>query len=99
MILYFFIFLFGMMAGAGLLLLLADGEWIRRHVVDDEPEEKFSVVVTDIDEVNKTITLSPSKPVDIPFNVAGKPRAVPWHIRRRELEEAARSKRRRLESF
>lgn len=33
------------------------------------------------------------------FAVTGKPRAVPWHIRRKELEAAARTKRKRLESF
>lgn len=32
------------------------------------------------------------------FAVTGKPR-VPWHIRRKELEAAARTKRKRLESF
>jgi len=33
------------------------------------------------------------------FSVTGKPRAVPWHIRRKELEAKARTKRKRLESF
>lgn len=32
------------------------------------------------------------------FTVTGKSR-VPWHIRRKELEAAARTKRKRLESF
>lgn len=33
------------------------------------------------------------------FSVAGRPRTVPWHIRRKELEAAARTKRKKRESF
>ena len=33
------------------------------------------------------------------FSVTGKSRTVPWHIRRKELEAAARSRRQKLESF
>lgn len=33
------------------------------------------------------------------FNVTGKPRHSPWKTRRKELEAAARTKRKKLESF
>jgi hypothetical protein len=38
-----------------------------------------------------------SKPND--FSVSGKPRTVPWNIRRKELEAKSRTKREKLESF
>lgn len=34
-----------------------------------------------------------------PFAVSGKPHRVPWNIRKRELTEAAKKKRRQYESF
>jgi hypothetical protein len=105
-VLYLAIFLLGMAVGGALVALLHEAEWFKRHIADEAPEEsdQFPDVVAESTAAMEALGLKrapypgPLKPID-QFDVTGKPRAVPWHIRKRELEEAARTKRRRLESF
>lgn len=80
---------------------LKDGTYYR--VVKKEPSAIDSLDLTE----NRTALeaqIAKSKDVmeanqDFPFAVTSKPRHVPWSIRKKELEQEARQKRRQLESF
>jgi hypothetical protein len=102
--LYLAIFLVGMVAGgslgASLALMFPEGKWFKHYIADEAPFEPEPIPkeVTDFQERSVSrAAIALARAAE--FDVTGKPRAVPWHIRKRELEEAARTKRRRLESF
>jgi hypothetical protein len=97
-LLYLAIFVLGMVVGGYLVSLI--GQRFKLHIADEAPFEPEPIPkeVTDFQERSvgrAAVALARAAE----FDVTGKPRAVPWHIRKRELEEAARTKRRRLESF
>jgi hypothetical protein len=78
--------------GVAVGVLVPPSHWFKKHIADEAPEEVWM-------PKDEPAPVEAQKVEDISFSVTGKPRAVPWHIRRRELEEAARTKRRRYESF
>lgn len=83
-------------------LATALGEWCKSNGDPMAPEafiRKDGTIHTDRVEYEREMRKQglESKPAN--FAVTGKPRSIPWHIRRKELEAAARTKRKRLESF
>lgn len=103
-------FYFGVITGMGIawlvyslisiLLSLAKERMVKagqlKEEVSERPGELTDVLKLSREDAGK-LGLKLSNPND--FAVTGTPRRVPWHIRRKELEEAARTKRKKLESF
>lgn len=86
----------------GLLLGLVVGVFVP-EVIEYFPHKRICTTKTDAEYAIRdhvSDEQGPKRAEFAPdFAVTGKPRAIPWHIRRKELEAAARTKRKRLESF
>jgi hypothetical protein len=63
-----------------------------------EPVSRGKAVIARVDAETKTVYLTAQPPPN-DFAVNGPPRRKPWVVRKRELEEAARTKRKKIESF
>lgn len=72
-------------------------EWkpIGTLIASPRAQEAMGKMFADVDKEKEMF----SKTGTSPEFSATAPVRIPWHIRRRELEEAARSKRKKLESF
>lgn len=100
---YFVVFLIGMAAGGALVAFYPrerEAVWVAKDGSETLSMDNWQLV-----------KLSGGMPFDtkdagdigrgsVPdFNVTGKPRRAPWNQRRKELEAAARTKRKQIEQF
>jgi hypothetical protein len=100
-----FWFVFGLFLGGAIMLICwLQSEKDRRISIDDLPLHDPHVIISEghdleakVSEQIAALKAEQSAPND--FEVNGPPRRKPWVVRKRELEEAARTKRKKLESF
>jgi hypothetical protein len=97
--------IFSWLIGFVMGVCLATGVWLwadrkaQDISINDVPQERVELMDMDkwkpetIEEITQELKGTND------FSVTGKPRTVPWKQRRKELEAAARTKRKRLKSF
>jgi hypothetical protein len=66
---------------------------------NDSLKEEKRVVDVELDEMKRIEAEREAKPDPTDYAVTGTPRHIPWSRRKKELEAAARQKRRQIEEF